>query len=888
MRGLHSRACVPAAKSRVPAAKSRVLAAVVVSGIAGAVLAGPLSSMAVADPPPPVQDWTRTETRADCTNYNPLRQPFFGETHIHTKYSADAVLARTRNDPYDAYRFAKGGPSGIVGLPPFDAMDVPLRTAQIDRPLDFTAVTDHSEGFGEARICLNAGYSGYNAQLCQDLRDTFDNNFQPTNPLPTAFQQFFFALILEEPARFPNICGPGPGYADCVAEAGLVWQDTQDAAEAHYDRTSACTFTTFNAYEWSGQPNGNNLHRNIIFRNDEVPALPISYYEKPLSHDMRLELKSQCIDAPGNCDVLAIPHNSNMAQDKMFDIRDDGGGAMTAPYAALRAELERIMEITQVKGDSECRDGVIGTTDELCRFENNTTPNIIAPKQVNDALFSPFAYARGGLRRGLRLEQTTGINPFALGFVGSTDSHNGTAGAVSEVDYGRIGQTGIADSSPAFILADATTPSKVELNPGGLAVVWAEENSRDAIFAAMRRRETYSTSGTRPIVRVFGGHPPLDLCDNPELDFVEDGYDTGVPMGGDMGPDLGKKSPRIAIFAQKDPGGLATPLQRAQVIKGWIDSEGLTHEVVYDVAGDPDNGAGVDLDTCAETGTGFDTLCTVWSDPDFKATEKAFYYVRIVENPTCRWHKRLCNNLKTCSTVLTSCTEDLTRTCTTDAECEAADPGQGSTCTNPYPAICVNDDDCEILGAGTCGATPAVDCDNPGSVPPAAAECCDQAGNSWTIQERAVASPIYYHPDRAGLNKGKIGFKEPSLDKLQLEVLIPDAPAALDPATTDLTLTLRDEATVWTATIPAGTMEVKKPGASYSYKDKTGAIAGITGLSVKISKGSAKIKLKTAGLDLSGLTRESQTLWVDFVSGAFSATMDRRWTFKDPKMQLSK
>jgi hypothetical protein len=868
---LHSRALVPAAKGRA-------LAAALLAGSVAGLLAAP----AFADPP--VQDWTRTETRDDCTNYNPLRQPFFGETHIHTKYSADAVLARTRNDPYDAYRFAKGGPGGIVGLPPFDAMDTPLRTYQIDRPLDFTAVTDHSEGFGEARICLDPGYAGYNYTLCQELRATFLNEYHPTNALPQPFIDFFFALTQTNPARFPEICGAAPGYADCMAEAGLVWQDTQDAAEAHYDRTSACEFTTFNAYEWSGQPNGNNLHRNVIFRNDEVPALPISYYEKPLSHDMRLELKAQCIDAPGNCDVLAIPHNSNMATDKMFDNRDDNGAAMTVGYATLRAEIERIMEITQVKGDSECRDGVIGTSDELCQFENNTTPNIIAPKQPNDAAFSPFAYARGGLARGIQLENQIGVNPFELGFVGSTDSHNGTPGAVSEVDYGRVGQTGIADSSPAFILADATNPSKVELNPGGLAVVWAEENSRDAIFAAMRRRETYSTSGTRPLLRVFGGAVPADLCDSP-LDFVEDGYDNGVPMGGDMGPALGKKSPRIAIHATKDAGGLATPLQRVQVIKGWFE-DGAVQEAVYDAAGDPDNGAGVDLDTCEETGTGFDTLCTVWSDPDFDPAQKAFYYVRVVENPTCRWHKRLCNSLKTCSTQLLSCSLDPTRTCTTDAECEAEDAG--STCTTPYPAICVTDADCDLLGAGTCGATPAVDCDNPGTVPPAAAECCDMA-NPWTIQERAIASPIYYHPSYAGLTKGKIGFDDvPGEDTLQLQILIPDSPTELEPETKDLTITLSDDVSVWTVTFPAGTMEVKKPGLSYSYKDKTGALAGITGLSVKVSKGAAKIKLKASGLDLSGITEESQKLTVDFTTGTYSQSMARPWTYKSGKMQLGK
>jgi hypothetical protein len=866
---------------RLPA---RAVPAVTPLGLATVLLTSVFAASAMAEPPPPAQDWTRTEVRPDCTNTNPYRQPFFGETHIHTKYSADAVLARTRNTPYDAYRFAKGGPGGIVDLPPFDAMDMTNRHAQIDRPLDFTAVTDHSEGFGEAKICLDPGYAGYNYSLCSDLRATFLNEYHPTNALPGPFVTFFFALTQPNPSRIEGICGAGPTYTDCATEAGLVWQDIQAAAEFHYDDSEDCSFTTFIGYEWSGQPNGNNLHRNIIFRNSEVPSLPISYYEKPLAHDMRLELKSQCLDAPGNCDVLAIPHNSNLATTKMFDNKDDDGAPMTLGYATLRSQLERIMELTQVKGDSECRFGVLGTTDELCQFENNTTPGIIGPKVNNDALYSPYAYARGALRRGLELENSLGVNPFALGFVGSTDSHNGTAGGVSEVGYGRLGQTGVADSSPAFILADATNPSKVELNPGGLAVVWAEENSRDAIFAAMRRRETYSTSGTRPMLRVFGGHPPLDLCDNPDLDFAADGYDTGVPMGGDVGPDLGKKGPRFAIYAARDSGGLMTPLQRLQVVKGWVDADGEVHEAVYDVAGDPENGASVDTDTCTPTGTGFDTLCTVWRDKKFKPGENAYYYVRAVENPTCRWHKRLCNDLKTCSTQLTSCSLDPTRTCTTNAECEAVNAG--STCTTPYPAICVNNADCEILGAGTCGAVPAVDCDSPGTVPPAATECCDTA-NPWIIQERAVASPIYYHPDRAGLGKGKIGFGDPGDDSIQLEVVIGLAPDDLDPATNDITLTLRDEGVAWTATMPAGTMETKTPGESYSYKSATG-VDGITGMSVKIKDGVATIKVKAQGIDLSGLTAADQTLELDFSTGAYSQTMSRRWVSKGSSMKLTK
>lgn len=861
-------------------------------GRQGAVLAAAALSAACfapvhADAAAPGQDWTRTETREDCTNYNPLRQPFFGELHIHTKYSADALLARGRNTPYDAYNFAKGGP---IGLPPYDLSNNPGRYATIEKPLDFTAVTDHSEGFGEAIICMDPSFSGYLDSTCVDIRASFQNKYQPSNPLPQAFIDFFTSLQFPNPARDAGICGAGPAYADCMTQAGLVWSDIQAAAEANYDRTAACSFTTFNAYEWSGQTSGNNLHRNIVFKGDDVPGLPISYYEKWKPEDMRAELKAQCLDKVGNCDVIAIPHNSNMATDKMFDRFTTDGAQMTTAYAQLRSQLEPIMELSQVKGESECRNGVLGTTDELCNFENNTTANILTGKLSDDRDFSPFAYARGALKRGLLLSKQLGVNPFELGFIGSTDSHNATAGGTSERDYGRMGSIGIADSTPAFILADSTQPSKVEQNPGGLAVVFAEENSRDSLFAALRRRETYSTSGTRPILRVFGGELRTDLCTNGTLDFVAEGYDKGVPMGGDVGPVLGTKmSPRFAVSAQMDPGTPSrpgTPLQRAQIVKGWVDADNVTYEKVYEVAGNPANGAGVDLDTCEETGSGFDSLCAVWQDPDFDPAERAFYYVRIVENPVCRWHHRLCNELKTCSVHLTSCSLDKSRTCDTNADCEQHDAG--STCTVDYPALCTTNSDCAALEAGTCGDTAAVDCSLPDTVPPAAAECCDMA-NPWTIQERAVASPLFYHPDYVGITKGGLAFgTTASSDSLSLALVIPDAPADLDPATEDLVLTLRDsDSTAWGVTIPMGTMETKKPGSSYLYKDKTGAIGGIILMKIKIAKGGAKITLKSAGIDLSGISKATQPLVLDIQTGTYNSSTKREWTYDASKMSVT-
>jgi hypothetical protein len=837
---------------------------------------------AFADPPLPTRDWTRTEVREDCANYNALRTPYFGDTHVHTKFSADAVLARTRNDPRDAYMFAQGG---TIGLPPYDAFDQPGRFATLDRPLDFTAVTDHAEGFGEARICLDPslGLPGYDDSLCQSLRATFLNEYHPTNPLPFAFIQFFLALQQRNPMRMSGICGAGD--ADCAAQAAVVWQATQDAAEEFYDRTAACSFTTFVAYEWSGNTAGNNLHRNVIFRNSNAPSLPISYYEQWKAEGLWAELKSQCLDSGTNCDVLAIPHNSNIANDAMFSATLTDGDPLTAQQAATRASFEPIMELTQVKGDSECRDGVAGTSDEECRFEKLSRTQLTSASNW-DQPFSPFAYARGALKRGLSIERQIGVNPFALGFVGATDTHNGTPGAVSEVDYGGIGFSGVADSEPAFILAEGTPPSKIQSNPGGLSVVWAEENSRDALFAAMRRRETYSTSGTRIKVRAFAGRYPLDLCNDPN--FVAEGYANGVPMGGDIGPVRGKYSPRFAIQAFKDDGGLQTPLQRIQVVKGWInDKTGRTFEKVFDVAGNANNGAGVDLSTCSETGAanGFDSLCTVWEDPDFKPDQNAFYYVRVLEDPVCRWSQRLCIKLRTCSTLLKSCSKDPTRTCGTDAECDAVN--SGSTCTVDYPAVCTSDADCEHLGAGTCGAALAVDCSSPASLPPAAVECCD-ARIAPTIQERAVASPIFYHPSRMGIGKASVTFGGVTgRDRLNLRLFIAKAPSDFDPSQNDLTLTLSNGSTLWTATIPKGALVAHRSGTLYLYKDLAGTIAGITRLRVTIAKGSTKITVKTGNTDLSTITRADQTLSLDLALGSYRSTATNAWSYAAPKLSVA-
>jgi len=625
-------------------------------------------SIAAAEVAPVV----RTETREPCDHHDPLRRPYFGDLHVHTAFSLDASTQGTRNRPADAYRFARGEE---VGLQPYDASGEPRRRLRLKRPLDFAAVTDHAEFFGELDVCTTPGLPGHDSPTCMIYRRWPRLAFYLMNGITSG-----------DPKKIRRFAFCGENGADCLAAARTPWREIRDAAEGAYDRSRACTFTTFVGYEWTAAPDTNNLHRNVIFRNDAVPELPISYVDESSVEGLWRRLDEECRRSVERCDALVIPHNSNLSGGIMFQTVKEDGTPFDATYAAARAAAEPLAEIMQHKGDSECLLGG-GVTDEACGFEKLPYDNFggkfsswmrRAPEQKS--------FLRHALGQGLLLEEQLGVNPFKLGLVASTDTHLGTPGAVDEATHPGHGGAG----APAADDVPVGLPDDIEFNPGGLAVLYAEENSRDALFAAMRRREAYGTSGPRIDVRFFGGFDlPPELCAAPDL--VAQGYARGVPMGGELGSGTAAGvAPSFVVRALRDggtPDEPGTPLQRVQIVKGWV-ANGAAREKVFDVAGNADGGATVDTATCHTAGPGADRLCADWRDPEFDPAQRAFYYARVLENPTCRWSTRVCN-------------------------------AAGVRCDDP-----------STIGAGFEG-------------------CCDER-YPRSVQERAWTSPIWYTPPRAG------------------------------------------------------------------------------------------------------------------------------------------
>lgn len=573
---------------------------------------------------PPDTAPTYADAREPCAERHETRTALFGDLHVHGAFSFDAANYGSDATPDMILAFARGEPLTL------GAGTDTEHTVLLSRALDFAALTDHGEFLGEVAHCEDPEALGYDAEIC----DAYQGGD------PDGALDFGVMLATEDPARDIALCGDaGTGCADAAASR---WAAVTAAADAADDRTAACTFTAFAGYEYTNSLNVNNLHRNAVFRTSVTPSLPVTTFEAPTLDELFVGMAEQCSE---DCEVLMIPHNSNLSGGNQFFVDTSGSVEEQAERAARRQKMEPLIEIHQHKGQSECRNGYGDPDDPLCTFEqqrpegdtvcDDDSPGAGAMR--NWGCTHRLDYARNILKAGLSEETRLGVNPYRLGFVASTDTHNGTAGLVDSRAY--PGHVGTVDDTPEERLAGGTTTHDTLINnPGGLAGVWSVERSRDAIFEAMVRGETFATSGPRIEVRFFGGDVPPDLCETGDLEAA---YAGAVPMGGSLrGPAT------FYVAATADRGVPASPgvgLGALQVVKGWVDAAGLTHEAVYDVA--TGEAGTLDPDTC-DAGGGSDTLCTVWEDPDFDPTARAFWYVRVVEVPTCRWSTWECLRLE--------------------------------------------------------------------------------------------------------------------------------------------------------------------------------------------------------------------------------------------------
>ncbi len=601
-----------------------------------------------------------------CDDFNSGLRVLWGDTHVHTRLSLDGFWFNSLAGPREAYQFAKGGTVDIA----CDDRAVPCETRQLDRPLDFTAVTEHAEFLGlfdeqcrRNEPAENCGFAEQTvfANIPQFLMGT--NDIDPSTVL----------------ALFPD-----------RAPRSDIWKKVIADADAEND---PCSFTTFAAYEYSPLINGSMMHRNVIFLGNDLPDDVFSLQESDSEWDLLDHLEQEC-GRSEDCEYLTIPHNPNQSAGRMFlpvGTPDLFAGRNNQPLtpedAELRARADVVVEMHQTKGQSECMAGLgfdgLGN-DEMdmdCFFEQNkplctgmpqdgptclpaaeTVCTSITGDLMGEAVpfncSSPNDFMRGALAEGLKARAIVGVNPYQIGFVGSTDTHNANPSDVDEASY--RGVAGVLDNNPETQLGEwscelddpeCTDREFVRTvafdnNPGGMAAVWATQNTREAIFEALRARRTYSTSGPRLEVRSYGSFDPFpaDFCEQLSAGAtpVEDGTVDAVMMGSVL-PTGGTGAPHFAVWAAQDAGGTngGAPLERIQIIKGKLTASGDVETSVVTVAGTAD-GPAPNGDCTINTVARPETLCAVWTDPEFNPSEDAYYYARVLEQPTCRWSTIKC------------------------------------------------------------------------------------------------------------------------------------------------------------------------------------------------------------------------------------------------------
>ncbi|MFT5610766.1 MAG: hypothetical protein ACI9LU_001263 [Polaribacter sp.] len=546
---------------------------------------------------------------------------YFGDLHVHTALSFDSYLFGNRLSLDDAYRVAKGMPTQLQTS----------EVVRLQRPLDFVAITDHAESFGLHEGCALTDLNSEQQKFCKG----FD---KPS-------MGFFLKLRSKGLKRPPENASPfcdSLESEECMDLSRATWKKIRHAAEIH---NVPGKFTSFAAYEYSPVlPNRGKHHRNVIFKNDQVPIDAISMFDAATAIDLWTTLDDTCT---GACDFLTIPHNMNRTWGLAYSRQTIDGDPYTTRGWQLRRDREPLAEIFQAKGASECAIGA-GAVDEECGFEQFIP---ICESYDNNQCISRNSVAREGLKMGFELEKDLGFNPLRIGFIGSTDTHNSNPGDTEEWDF--RGTSGLV-TSPAAIRYPKSGhkhgSAAPVYSPGGLAAIWAVENTRDSLFEAMENREVYGTSGTRITLRFFAGWG-LDNLDLNSPDLVARAYAMGAPMGQILPvvdtSDADEAQPSFLVLASKDPAG--SGIQKIQMIKGWLEG-GERKEKVIDIACSdgllpnsetakcPDNGAGVNILNCEfDSDKGADTLEVLWRDETYKPEVPVFYYVRVLQNSTCRW-----------------------------------------------------------------------------------------------------------------------------------------------------------------------------------------------------------------------------------------------------------
>ena len=592
----------------------------IAAAVTAALLLSACSDSKPKDPGPADGQADAAATVAEVRHTDVPREAYFGDTHVHTGWSADAGMDGAVTGPEDAYRLAIGE-------------EVKSNTGQktkLHRPYDWFMVTDHSDGMGT----INEIVAG-NAEMMAEKQLAGWRDALASGDEARAGAAKSELIVMQSTGKLPAVM-MDPKWMKSA------WEKTVKAAE---DFNKPGKFTTFIAYEWTvNADGGDNLHRNVIFRDGAdrtLTRLPLTTFETQDSTKLWEWMAAYEKDTGGQ--VLAIPHNGNMSNGRMFEEKQFDGSPMTREWAEMRSRYEPLYEVTQIKGQSESHP-TLSPADEFANWDLWDRGNLILKPKPKGAL--KYEYWREALKSGLRIAGDLGANPFMYGANGATDTHTGLSTTEEDNFFGKFKTLEPRAKRWEFPILSGPTDEYIgwEQAASGVMGVWATANTREAIWDAMKRKETFATTGPRISVRFFGG---FDFSDGDlEKDFVAAGYAKGIPMGGELKAAAGK-APAFLVAATKDPQG--ANLDRVQVVKGWVDAGGKTHEKVYDVkwSGDrkpdakgklPPVGDTVDRSKATYANTiGAPEFVAVFRDPEFDAAQRAFYYVRVLEIPTPRW-----------------------------------------------------------------------------------------------------------------------------------------------------------------------------------------------------------------------------------------------------------